>query len=133
MTDDYYTQEFVVVCCAPNIMLPSCQDSNILAKMSDAQLIREHTCPVCHVRWGGARSSNPRHAMVQHMYRKKKCDLEHAVWIAANYKNYFPVGRAKPAQHQLSVTDVETVISRHCGEQFLQQLRGNNDAGQDTR
>ena len=100
--------------------------------MSDAQLIKEHTCPVCHVRCGGARSTKPRHAMVQHMYRKKKCDLEHAVWIAANYKMYFPVGRAKPAQHQLSVKDVETVISRHCGIQFLKHLKGGNADGQDT-
>ena len=98
--------------------------------MSDAQLIREHTCPVCHVRCGGARSTKPRNAMVQHMHRKKKCDLEHAVWIAANYKKHFPVGRAKPAQQQLSLTDVETVISRHCGRQFLQQLKENGAVGQ---
>jgi hypothetical protein len=98
--------------------------------MSDSELIREYTCPVCYVRCGGAHSSKPRHAMVQHMYRKKKCDLEHAVWIAANYKKHFPVGRAKPAQHQLSVTDVETVISRHCGKQFLKHLKEGNVVGQ---
>jgi hypothetical protein len=44
--------------------------------------------------------------MIQHMYRKKRCDFEHAVWIAANYRKYFPVGRAKPVQQQPSVAEV---------------------------
>jgi hypothetical protein len=104
----------------------------VLLHMSDAQLIKEHTCPVCHVRCGGAHSSRPRHAMIQHMYRKKKCDLEHAVWIAANYRKYFPVGRAKPVHSQPSLKDVETVISRHCGKQFLKHLKGGSTVGQNA-
>ena len=68
--------------------------------------------------------------MIQHMWRKKQCDLEHAVWIAANYRRYFPIGRAKPVQHKLSVVDVETVISRHCGAQFLKHLKGDSAVGQ---
>ena len=70
--------------------------------------------------------------MVMHMHRKKQSDLEHAIWVTSNYRTHFPVGRAKPAQQQLSVTDVETVISRHCGKQFLKHLKGNNAVGQDV-
>ena len=68
--------------------------------------------------------------MVQHMYRKKKCDLEHAVWIAANYRKHFPIGRAKPLQHKPNVAEVERVISRHCGAQFLKHLKGDSAVGQ---
>ena len=98
--------------------------------MTDAEFIKGFICPVCHVKCGGARSIKPRHALVQHMYRKKRCDLEHEIWIAANYRKHFSIGRSKPAQKQLSVTDVETVISRHCGKQFLKHLKGNNDEEQ---
>ena len=106
-------------------------ESNTLAMVShDQLLISKHTCPICTVRCGGAR---PRHALVQHMYRKKKSDVEHAVWIAANHKKYFPVGRAKPVQQQLSVADVENVISRHCGKQFLKHLKEGNVVGQGSR
>ena len=70
--------------------------------------------------------------MIQHMHRKKKCDLEHAVWHAANHRRYFPIGCAKPVQHKLNIVDVETVISRHCGAQFLKHLKEDSPAGQEA-
>jgi hypothetical protein len=60
----------------------------------DAELFAAGVCPVCFRKVGKAKS---RHAMVQHFYRYKKLDVQHALYSRTSYKQHFRHGRSKEA------------------------------------
>jgi hypothetical protein len=82
----------------------------------DSALLSNNICPVCMTKVG-----RNRHALVQHFYRKRQCDLEHALYMP-NHKQHFKHGRSKKPARILPAQEVANMIRRHVGQQIMSEL-----------
>jgi hypothetical protein len=69
----------------------------------DAELFAARVCPVCFKTIGKAQ---PRHAMVQHFYRYRKTDMQHALYSKTSYKHHFRHGRLKESLRAVAANKV---------------------------
>jgi hypothetical protein len=84
----------------------------------DAELFAAGVCPVCLKQVGKTR---PRHAMVQHFYKLKKVDLEHALYAKTTYKQHFRHGRStetRPAEAR----EIAAVLRRRVDKAILDTI-----------
>jgi hypothetical protein len=82
----------------------------------DSALLTRNICPVCMVKVG-----TKRHALVQHFHRRKRSDLEHALYMG-QYKSHFKHGRSKQPARKIEAKEVADMLKRHVGQQILSEL-----------
>ena len=83
---------------------------------SDSALLSKNFCPVCLLKVG-----TTRHALSQHFYRKKKIDLEHALYMD-DYREHFRHGRSKKPTRRVQTQELASMLRRHVGKQRFAEL-----------
>ena len=92
-----------------------CQDR------SDAHMIASGRCPICEKVIGVKRS---RHSLTTHLNRA--IDLEHRMWVTANYRRHFRHGRSKKTPPAVQREVVMQLLARHVGEDMMRELLNIN-------